>query len=244
MARKKQVISETPPSSQDLQTLDGDGVAERPTKTTTTKNPSGKRIRPTYVEASKPVSSPQKKKKKGSARQPKAANEDPTSDVDAPAPPEPPRPRPRRKGVAVTKTAQAIENDTAGRASGPQGKGLQGKGPKVSNEKQQLLADALVDEDAREAAVEENTKKRGEMARHLFAEQSLAADSSAEDSSEDSLEDSLEDSPEDEPQPKDSGVHKVCEHYIVPDTNFYIPLSSPSPKQSRSAVRHFALQWI
>jgi hypothetical protein len=171
MARRKQQATGSPPPSESHQTLVDDGVSEPPTRMTT-KSANRKRNRPTDVEASKPVSSPTKKKSKAGTRQqlPTTANEETASDAEALVPPPAPRPRPRRKGAAPTENTESDKPVAADTASLPRGK-AQKKSQAVEDEKQLLLAAAMEDEDAKAVEDEENAKERTEMARRLFINQ-------------------------------------------------------------------------
>jgi hypothetical protein len=163
MARQKQQATGSPPPSESHQTLVDDSVSKPPTRMTT-KSANCKRNHPTDVKASKPVSSPTKKKSKAGTRQqlPTTANEETASDAEALIPPPAPRPWPRRKGAMPTKNTKSDNPIAADTTSLPRGK-AQKKSQAVEDEKQLLLAAAMEDEDVKAVEHEENTKERTEI---------------------------------------------------------------------------------
>jgi hypothetical protein len=162
----------------------------------TTKKPKRglaetKRNRPANVDASKPVNSPKRKKKKagpvGVIQQPLADDDD---DEPVPAPVRRPQPR-LRKAPAATSNLASHPEDT-------------------EDEKRQHLAIALIDADANVARAAQSLKEQGELARRMLADQNR--DDTMESSEE---EDAESDGAVEVPAPKRGSASKVRECRFV-----------------------------
>jgi hypothetical protein len=207
MPRKKQPAQSPPPSFDDNQTP-GDTLPAK--NTTITK---AKRGRPIDVDTSKPVSSPKKKKNKPGVRQQPAttATDDdiPAADASAAS-----RPQPRHKGMPVTRPGTQKKAQPAGDAAAADGTSPLGDGQATeADEKQQRLAAALGNEDARVAEADQKLKERTEMARQvMLADQGHDLDISREEDIESDY------AEENEPEVQQTRTSKVC------DPNTHLPV--------------------